>query len=116
MTVGTRQMLWKVLSWPNPPFPVALCGYPEMHRSRATCKRHGGCCCTARAPRPHRGDHWWSNTREPSQNAPTQTAHKTLLANTPPVFLGFCFTPPLIEATPMYPPCRCTPTCGGSHG
>ena len=27
------------------------------------------------APRPHRGNHWHSNTVEPSQHVPTQTAH-----------------------------------------
>ena len=29
------------------------------------------------ASRAHRGDYWWSNTGAPSQDAPTQTAHRT---------------------------------------
>ena len=36
-----------------------------------------GGCCTARAPRPHRGHYSQSNTGAPSQDAPTQTAHTT---------------------------------------
>ena len=36
---------------------------------------HGGCCCAARAPRPHCGNSRWSNTGAPS---PTQTVHRTL--------------------------------------
>ena len=41
-------------------------------------KAHRGCRCPARAPRPHRGNDLWSNTGEPSQDAPTQTAHRNL--------------------------------------
>ena len=60
----------------------------QHHHMRALRVR----CCTARAPRPRRGNYEWSNTGEPSQTAPTQTAHRTrekLVASTRPVFRGF---------------------------
>ena len=36
-----------------------------------------GSVCTARAPRSHRGNYQSSNTGAPSQDVPTQTAHRT---------------------------------------
>ena len=53
---------------------------PGLGALPAALEGAGGRCCTGRAlrlHRLHRGNDSWSNTGDPSQDAPTQTAHTT---------------------------------------